>query len=45
MSSTSPTNGRCAVFETRALRVATPTILRQHKVPSWTSLLEPTPIG
>merc|ERR1712159_111945 len=29
-----------AVFETGALRDATPTILRQHKVPSWTSMLD-----
>ena len=34
-----------AVFETRALRSATPTICKQHKVPAWTSLLEPPSIG
>lgn len=33
-----------AVFETTALLAATPTILEQHKIPSWTSLpLELTP--
>lgn len=29
---------KAAVFETEALRKATPTILHQHKIPSWTSL-------
>ena len=30
-----------AVFETQTLRAATPTILQQHKIPSWTSLPPP----
>ena len=32
-----------AVFETPALRKATPTILKQHKVPGWSSLLLEAP--
>lgn len=33
----------CAVFETSKLRSATPTIQKQHKIPSWTSLVAEPP--
>jgi len=33
-----------AVFDVLALREATPSILKQHKVGAWTSLLEPQPV-
>lgn len=35
--------GETAIFETKALRRATPTMMAQHKIPSWTSLPLPGP--